>query len=80
MAWRYGPVVPSIYRAHFTSEPIDRPAMVLDPIGENWIVPRVDHSDDFVRDILARIRTVYGNLTPGRHFFTHPCGAWAGRN
>ena len=65
VAWRYGPVVPSIYRefAHFPSEPIDRPAMVFDPISENWIVPRVDHSDDFVRDLLARIRKVYGNYT-----------------
>ena len=57
-AWRYGPVVPSIHRefGRFGATPIDCSAMEFDPQHEDFLsVPRIDASDKFVRDLLARI-------------------------
>ena len=65
-AWPYGPVVPSIYRefGQFGAMPIDCFAAEFDPRHEDFLgVPRIDASDKFVRDLMARIREVYGDYT-----------------
>lgn len=65
-AWRYGPVVPSIHRefGRFGATPIDCSATEFDPQHEDFLsVPRIDASDKFVRDLLARIWEVYGDYT-----------------
>ena len=65
-AWRYGPVVPSVYRefARFAAAPVDCLAMEFDPSREDFFsAPRVDPSDKFVRDLLARTWEVYGDYT-----------------
>lgn len=65
-AWRYGPVVPSIYRefAQFGATPIDRFATEFDPSHEDFLNnPQIDASDTSVRDLLARVWEVYGDYT-----------------
>lgn len=65
-AWRYGPVVPSIYRefGSYGSDPIDRLALAFDPRSETlFSAPAVDPSDRFVRDLLARVWDVYGGYS-----------------
>ena len=65
-AWTYGPVVRSIYHEfkQFGAKQIDRPATEFDWSHEDlWSVPRIDASDKFVRDLLARVWEVYSDYT-----------------
>ena len=62
-AWRYGPVVPTIYREFrdFGADPIKRLATEFDPHAPDFYsAPEVDSSDSFVRSLLARVWKVYG--------------------
>lgn len=68
-AWRYGPVVPSIYHEFkmFGSDPIDRLARHREPREfESVKVPPVKKSDGFAFRLLQRVWRVYGNLTAAR--------------
>ena len=68
-AWRYGPVVPSIYREFkmFGSRPIDRLATQFDWRANRFVnVPPVRSSDELVHGLLTRVWTVYGKFTAAR--------------
>ncbi len=65
-AWRYGPVVPSIYRefGSYGAAPIDRLAQAYDPRSETlFSAPAVDPTDRFVLRLLKRVWTVYGGYS-----------------
>lgn len=62
-AWRYGPVVPSIYHAvkHHGARPIDFP--IIDFDGEDYVTPMIDGGD--VKALLDKIWSVYGGYSSG---------------
>ena len=56
-AWRYGPMVPSIYHLYksFRGDPI-----TTEPVD------RSDAFDDEQRDVIEQVRDVYGDFTPAQ--------------
>ncbi len=76
-AWKYGPVIPSVYRhfKHFGNRGIDRPATEYDPATRAWAVPRIP-ADDWLRAFLSRIWEVYSRYSGGQLVaLTHSAGA-----
>ena len=71
LAWEYGPVVKSLWRAfkEFGSQPITKDARVPDWEGDivDWVTPRIDDGDDpeqndFTKSLVRRIWNQYGDL------------------
>lgn len=65
-AWRYGPVVPSLYEEFkwFGPEPID--CLATRKSGRRALAPTVDPDDTFVLNLLERIWDLYGPLSAAR--------------
>lgn len=64
-AWKYGPVVPSLYYdlKKFGAQPIDRLTRMTDRLTRARYSPQVDPYDHVVRGLLERIWSVYGGLS-----------------
>ncbi len=64
-AWKYGPVVPSLYYdlKKFGARPIDRLTQRIDRQTRARYSPQIDPDDYLVRGLLERIWNVYGGLS-----------------
>ena len=64
-AWKYGPVVPSLYYdlKKFGARPIDRLTRTIDRQTRVRYSPQIDPDDNVVRGLLERIWSVYGGLS-----------------
>lgn len=62
-AWRFGPVIPSVYHEfkRFGSNPITEYSKVLE--GPKLVEPRIRPDDEFVESLLGQIWEVYGGFT-----------------
>ena len=78
-AWRYGPVVPSIYHEFkdFGAAPISRLATDFNPLTGRWDrIPTIDADDQATESLLDRVWTVYKGYSPGQLYrMTHAPGA-----
>ncbi len=63
-AWKYGPVVPSIYHEfkHFKSEPITTKSVTLDSNWEHSFEPELKNEDD--KKIVKLTWNLYKNISP----------------
>lgn len=80
-AWKYGPVVPSLYYdlKKFGARPINRLTRTIDRQTRARYSPQVNPGDFVVRGLLERIWSVYGGLS-GRQLaqMTHvPDSPWS---
>jgi uncharacterized phage-associated protein len=64
-AWKYGPVVPSLYYylKKFGARPIDRLTGTIDRQTRVRYAAKIDPDDHVVRGLLERIWSVYGGLS-----------------
>lgn len=64
-AWKYGPVVPSLYYdlKKFGARPIDRLTRAIDRQTRVRYAPQIRADDHVVRGLLERIWSVYGGLS-----------------
>lgn len=66
-AWRFGPVIPSVYRQFrdFGRNPVQDFARVVtfSPFDVSSIIPRVSKGDKFVQQLITKIWEIYGRFT-----------------
>ena len=64
-AWKYGPVIPSLYYdlKKFGARPIDRLTRTIDRQTRARYSPQIDPDDYVVRGLLERIWSIYGGLS-----------------
>jgi uncharacterized phage-associated protein len=79
-AWKFGPVIPSIYHSfkQYGNKPIREPALDVDDDG-HLIVPRLPETAQSDRGLIHRVWDVYGRFTGSQlSSMTHgPDTPWA---
>ena len=79
-AWKYGPVIPSIYHhlVRFGNQPITKMVVYHSRSKDKRIEPKVDSSDEEIIDLLEIVYKKYGNLPEStlQEMTHHPNSPW----